>query len=330
MDIRKVGDKEQWNNFVVEHGPRSGVFLHSWEWGEFLKAGGTKLDRLGFYENDLLFGVAQIDLNHLPLKKNYAACLRGPIFNDKHHSEDIVELGDFLKQEYGVIFFRFEPLNPISGKIQNKKIKTTASVSPKHTLITDISGSETDLMYAMHSKTRYNIRLAERKGVQVEEIHPQHFEKAWQIFSETSQRDQFKLHSKQHYERMLSFFKSGNVPVRLVGAYYKDDLLATNIMVDFSGTRTYLHGASSNRSRNVMAPYALHWHEIREAQKNNLSHYDWWGISDDNPAWAGITRFKRGFGGEEIVYPGSFDYVLEPGSYILYKILRRLLYGPRK
>lgn len=330
MDIREVSEPNNWNEFVNEFGPRSGAFLHSWEWGEFSKEGGTKLKRIGLYERGTLIGVAQIDFNFLPLKQKYAACLRGPIFNDGHKTESIVKLGDHLQKEYGVMFFRFEPVNPMLGKIKDKTIKPTASVSPKQTLITKLAGSISALMEGMHSKTRYNTRLAERKGVRVEVMEPQYFAKAWQVFSETSQRDRFKLHGRKHYERMLSFFSSGNVVARLVGAYYQGDLLAANIMIDFSDTRTYLHGASSNRSRNVMAPYALHWHEMRDAQKSNLNYYDWWGISDDNPAWAGITRFKRGFGGEEVAYPGTFDYVLEPTNYVLYKTVRRILYGVRK
>jgi lipid II:glycine glycyltransferase (peptidoglycan interpeptide bridge formation enzyme) len=100
-------------------------------------------------------------------------------------------------------------------------------------------------------------------------------------------------------------------------------------MIDFAGVRTYLHGASSNKHRNLMAPYAIHWHQIQDAKQQGLEGYDFWGVSDTNKQWKGITRFKRGFKGFEIEYAGTFDYVLNSTEYFLYQFARRLRYGKR-
>lgn len=111
-------------------------------------------------------------------------------------------------------------------------------------------------------------------------------------------------------------------------AKHENDILATNIMIDFGDTRTYLHGASSNVKRNLMAPYLLHWELMKDAQSKGIKFYDWWGIAPiDAPAdhpWAGISRFKRGFGGEEVEYPGTFDLVLHPIKYRFYQFIRSL------
>jgi len=100
-------------------------------------------------------------------------------------------------------------------------------------------------------------------------------------------------------------------------------------MMFFGNTVTYLHGVSGNEDRNVMAPYLLHWQIIREVKKMGYDSYDFWGIAppqagEDHP-WAGITRFKKGFGGRAISYMGAFDLVFNPlwyGAYKIAKIIR--------
>jgi lipid II:glycine glycyltransferase (peptidoglycan interpeptide bridge formation enzyme) len=90
-------------------------------------------------------------------------------------------------------------------------------------------------------------------------------------------------------------------------------------------TATYLHGASSNDARNLMAPYALHWAIIRHAKDKGCSRYDLWGISDDpKSGWAGITRFKRGWGGKEVCAPGTFDLPISNFWYNVYRLARRM------
>jgi lipid II:glycine glycyltransferase (peptidoglycan interpeptide bridge formation enzyme) len=222
----------------------------------------------------------------------------------------------------GRVFVRFEPLNDV----KTFGFKKTFSVSPKTTLITSLEKSEEKLLSSFHQKTRYNINLAKRKGVKIEIAKAWELDIVWPLFEETAKRDGFRLHDKKHYEELLKL-KSNNLKVFLAVAFYENRPLAANIMVDFNGTRTYLHGASSNSNRNVMAPFLLHWELLTDAQAKGLKFYDWWGIaSSDDPKdpWAGITRFKKGFGGETVRSPGTFDYVLKPSGYLIYKIIRCL------
>lgn len=104
-------------------------------------------------------------------------------------------------------------------------------------------------------------------------------------------------------------------------------VLAAAIVSFYKGRATYLFGASSNEMRNVMAPYLLHWYIISEAKRRNIAEYDWFGIApNDNPRhpWAGVTRFKRQFGGNQIQLMGSWDLVMRPVEYQIFKIAEKL------
>jgi lipid II:glycine glycyltransferase (peptidoglycan interpeptide bridge formation enzyme) len=301
MTIKKVNDREQWEKFITKNAPISGAFLNMWGRG----------DSIGFFDGDELVGIASLSKKKLPFNLAYILIERGPILKTGVLEADALRL---LSLEFcNVAFIRFEPLSNIPPLV-NK----TIHVSPEETLVLNLSKTEERLLSEMHPKTRYNIRLAERKGVSVRELGVDEFDLAWKIFQETSSRDAFRLHSKTHYKKWL------DRGARLVGAFYDGNLIAVNMMFDYAGTRTYLHGASSSSHREVMAPHALQWHEIVGAKKLGLVRYDFWGISENNPAWAGITRFKLGFGGERFCYPGTFDLVLDRKKYAFYMLARKL------
>lgn len=198
----------------------------------------------------------------------------------------------------------------------------TFEISPSHTLITDLTKSEPDLLASMHEKTRYNVRLAERKGVTVS-IGTDSIDAVWPLFEQTASRGQFRLHLKSYYEKMLA---SG--VVFIATAKVGDQVVAANLMVDFDGTRTYLHGASGETHRNVMAPFLLHWELIKDAKRKGIAAYDWWGVApegaDESHPWNGITRFKLGFGGERLDSAGTFDFIARPLEYTIYRIIRSI------
>ena len=201
----------------------------------------------------------------------------------------------------------------------------TRDLQPSHTLITNLEPSEKQLLANMHEKTRYNIRLAEKKGVQIE-IGTATIDEVWRVFEMTSSRDEFRLHGKEYYRKMLQ-----HTNAFLAVAKHDGEILAANILIDFGKTRSYLHGASSNVKRNFMAPYLLQWELMKDAKIHGMKSYDWWGVAPVHASstheWSGISRFKRGFGGEEVSYPGTFDVVLHPIKYKLYQFARMLRRG---
>ena len=198
----------------------------------------------------------------------------------------------------------------------------------------------------MHPKTRYNIRLAERKGVAVcEEKDAEVF---WRLNQETAARDQFKSHSKEYYKKMLAFDFAHQLT-----AEYQGQPIASNILIHSGDTMTYLHGASSQTRREAMAPYLLQWRGMELAWRLGRTKYDLWGVApevemgnekreermiacfhnycwDAEHKWGGITRFKVGFGGEPVLYGEAADVVLQSWKYKMYRLMYRMYELPAR
>ncbi|MBI5369976.1 peptidoglycan bridge formation glycyltransferase FemA/FemB family protein [Candidatus Uhrbacteria bacterium] len=302
---------QTWDAFVAQHSPLSGRFLQSWEWGEiqgahrWVRTEGQK-------------GIASVIMKTFPVFGSYAYCPRGPIVTGSY-DEAFRGLSDALGL---VIFLRADlPVAP-EEKIHLHK---TIDLQPAHTWVTDLTSSE-ELFFAMHSKTRYNIRTAERHGVSVSfDAHA--FDAVWPLFEQTSGRGKFRLHTKTHYALLLQTLKSETCRAHLAVASLEGKPVAANILVDFADVRTYLHGASSYAHRSLMAPHLLHWESLKDACARGLQVYDWWGVAPANGShhpWAGISRFKRSFPGRELCYPGTYDLVKKPLWYTLYGLARRL------
>lgn len=309
-------DKQAWNAFVLKHGPRSGSFLQSWQWGEFQKQAGEKVDRQTWTHDKEIVGVAQWLERELPLFGQYKFCPKGPISIKK------IDVADEAKD----LFLRIEP----SEKHLLTNAHKSIDLNPADTLITDLTKSEGELFAQMHSKTRYNIRLAKKHGVEVSFSNIQ-IDDVWQLFEQTASRGVFRLHPKTYYQKMVDTLSEEYCQAFFASASYQGEIVAANVMIDFGNTRTYLHGASSNTHRKVMAPYVLHWVLMQDAKEKGLTHYDWWGVAPveagkEHP-WSGISRFKRGFGGEEVGSPGTYDVVLKPKMYWFYGIMRQVRRG---
>lgn len=351
MKIIFIEDKEKWNKFILEN---RGSFLQSWEWGQIQEDTGKKIWRMWFVdekidENQPIF-CAQIIKHDLPFKKNYLYIPQGPIyrrgiiekiektyqqegknpkeiyFNKKanYFEEFLGELKNICREE-GSIFLKMEPVLK-SDLHRNCLLDTELKLSdkeiqPSQTIILDLEKSEDELLAEMKSKTRYNIRLAQKHGVKIKEMESDDdFEKFWSLMSETAQRDEFSMHSKDYYRKIIET-KSNDFKNILYLAEYKNNVLAVAIINFFNNKAIYLHGASSSSDRNVMAPYLLHFEIMKYAKNSNLKQYDLWGISEK---WPGVTRFKQGFGGKEIKYLGAFDLVVDKKWYWIYSLVRRL------
>jgi peptidoglycan pentaglycine glycine transferase (the first glycine) len=213
-------------------------------------------------------------------------------------------------------------------------IKKTIDIQVSKTIILDLIKSEEELLAAMHQKTRYNIRLAEKRGVKIREagvssplLSPANgagkeglgvvggFEKFWDLMSATVNRDGFRLHEKEYYKKMLEVEN-----IKLYFAEFEGKVICAGIFSFFGDTAIYLHGASSDENRELMAPHLLQWELIKKAKSLGCKYYDFFGI--DEKKWPGVTRFKRGFGGQELNYPGTFDIIFDKRKYIVYKLLR--------
>ncbi len=313
MKIIEHSDRASWNQFLFSQSSQTGIFLQSWDWGEFQKAVGRKVYRYQAGDKQ-----AQVIELALPFGKKYWYIPRG----------SLIEGLEVEAKNHGALFVRVEPLQDLRSAFP--VLRSTQSIQPKQTLVLDLSKSTEEILQGMHEKTRYNIRLADRKGVKVKTGQ---FEEFWKLLKKTSRRDQFFTHPQRYYKKMLEVLgKDGLMKVRLHVAYLSADKagleakpLAAAMVGYFGDTATYLHGASAYEDRALMAPYALHWDIIKDAKKDGYLFYDFWGI--DGERWPGVTRFKLGFGGQVVEYPGAFDLPFSKLWYTVYRLGRRLQFS---
>ncbi len=335
--LTEIKNKKEWNELVSKTPQKSGAFLQSWQWGEFQKAVGRTVLRFtcplprGERTENSGGGDCQIIEHALPFRQKYWLIPRSSVTAEIEKEA----------RRHCAIFIRCEPSSETAVP---KNAHHTIHVSPPTTLIVDLGKSEDELLAAMHEKTRYNIRLATRKGVRCQMSDVRCFNVFWKLMEETARRDGFRTHPCEYYKKMLEISPSmegenekprggGQCYTKLWIAEWEGKPLAAGIWIYFGDTVTYLHGASSSEHREVMAPHLLHWEVMRDAKARGYRAYDFWGISSSDKAikrlsgedaWAGITRFKKGFGGEVIEYPGTYDLPISPLGYTLYKIARTM------
>ncbi len=305
-----------------------GSFLQSEIWGAFRESLGWHAHKAG----DIL-----ILERSLPLGKTllYSPEVTGP-------PEILLTL---LPQVFQIakrrnsIFYRLEILldqnDPVAERWHSAFVytglrKSFESVQPEDRQVIALNHDEHKVLAAMKQKGRYNIRLAEKKGVMVRESSPKTLESDvatfYRLFQETGKRDHFAI-------RPLSYFLSLCQTLyqhecgRLFIATHEGTPLAAAIITNYQGVVSYLYGASSSQKRGVMAPYALHWSVIQWAISQKATLYDLLAIRPEGPkkhAYDGITRFKQQFGGEAVPCVGSWDLLLQPTWYNLFKAIERV------
>ena len=180
----------------------------------------------------------------------------------------------------------------------------------------------------MHPKTRYNIGLAERRGIKVE-IISQNFDKYFDYFykllEETARRDNFNLHLKNYYRNIFNALSQDNAFLSV--AKYSDKILAINLIVLFGETAYFMHGGSSDEYKNLMFSHLTQWEAIKEAKRRGFKVYNFGGVDADGiyETFGGISIFKKRFGGKLLEYSDSYDLVLKPVWYALYNLRKKLL-----
>lgn len=238
----------------------------------------------------------------------------------------------------GTVFIRFDIpwdkdfLSSLDKKTVKLFKRSPVDIQPADTVVVDISPTEEEILSNMKSKTRYNIRLAEKKGVRVIEGTPADLATWYAIYQETSLRDRIAIHSLDYYQGLFTNSEKypGHSPeVKLYLALSDDEVLAGNVVVFFGKTATYLYGASKSQKRNYMPAYALQWRTMQIAKEKGCSFYDLFGIpptNDPSHPMHGLYRFKTGFGGEIVSRGGCWDYPLLPTLYSVTAFLERLRY----
>ena len=274
---------------------------------------------------------AQLLFQPLPFGFTWGYIARGPV---GYPDEDFWQLIEAECRRHRAVFLKIEPdlaeigETPESHWPPNDRFRISHhSIQPRRTLSVNLDGEEEDILERMKQKTRYNIRLSDRKGVKVR--HSDDITGFYKLLQVTGQRDEFGIHTEVYYQTVFNAFTSTD-SCALILAEFEDSLLSA-AMVFAQGERSwYLYGASSNQHRNIMAPYAVQWEAIRWARSKGCRQYDLWGVPDkdiehletefmnrSDGLW-GVYRFKRGFGGTLKRTVGSWDIVFNPVLYSFY------------
>jgi len=305
--------------------------LQSLEWGEFRKKTGVKVIR----ENNFQLTIHKIP--KLPWSIGYLP--KGNLPNKKL-IEDLKKIG----KENNCIFIQLEPNIPKDSNLnfQSSNLGLVPAVHPlftKYTFVLDLTKSEEELLKAMHYKTRYNIKVAKRHGVKIiENNSDKAFEEYLKLTEETTRRQKFFAHTPEYHRLMWETLKSqksktksqnfNKLTAHLFLAKYKNEILAAWILFTFKDTLYYPYGASSSKHRETMASNLMMWEAIRFGKKLGLKKFDMWGALGPNPSskdpWYGFHRFKQGYGAKLVEFIGSYDLVINPLLYNLYKLADKI------
>lgn len=306
----------------------AGNFQQDWQWGIFQETLGKKVHRFLAEENGVFIFAGQALENQVRGKK-YLYFPGGPVLGKSRADKEVLDLlRNFLEELKNpeLVFARVEP-RFYNSQIKIKKFVKSIDLNPHKTLVLNLNSEVDDIASGMKQKTRYNIKVAEKRGVQIK-IN-ENIDKCADLVVATAKRAGIRSFEKDYYVKLFEFFNSskerGNIKVRFYSAWHEDDMLAANLMLYYENTAFYLFGGSADVKRTFMAPYLLHWRAVLDAKNEGYMRYDFWGIEEDpNHPWYGFSRFKLGFGGDIVSYSGTYDYVFMPTWYNLYKGLRKL------
>ncbi len=233
------------------------------------------------------------------------------------------------------IFYRLElnipKENEAKLKILNTKfsfVKAFEEMQPEHNWVLNINKPIEQLLAEMKQKGRYNIKIAEKNKIEIisSDKPGKELDAFYDQYSKTGQRHKISYRNKRYFEALLEIMRQKSY-ARVYVARAKNSDLASAIILYSETAALYLYGGSNDNYRNLMAPYLLHWKIIKEAREQGYKEYNFLGIApDDNPAhpWAGITRFKKQFGGEQVDIAGSYDLPIKPMQYQMFKAAEKI------
>jgi len=301
--------------------------LQSWEWGEFRARIGQKVRRLGVFDGKKLISAYQVTIHQIP-HTDYSVVYfpRGPL-PDKTMLEALTKIG----REENAIFVKMEPaiqkksgFAEIDHFLKANNCRPGKPIFSKYTFWIDLTKKDADLLSAMHPKTRYNLRLAQKYGISVSEENSQEaFETHLKLHLETAKRQGFYSHTADYHRKMWEVLFPQKIAHLLI-ARYKGKPLVSWILFVFNNVLYYPYGGSSREYREMMPSYAMMWEAIQFGKKQGCSLFDLWGSLGPDPSpsdpWFGFHRFKMGFSPTLIEFIGAYDLVLNPPLYRLYHL----------
>jgi lipid II:glycine glycyltransferase (peptidoglycan interpeptide bridge formation enzyme) len=331
-----ICSNQEWKSFIKDC--RDPHVLQSPAWGE-LKS------RFGWNPVQVIKGDigAQVLFQDLPLGYRIAYIPKGPVSlgnnqNLKKGWKAFQKDLDDICREKRAVFLKIEPDTWRDDLTRDPFFDgyrlSSHHIQPPRTILVDLGDTEEKILARMKSKTRYNIRLAEKKGVSVRPVDE--VEPFYQLLINTADRSEFGIHTRDYYLAVFELFHPSGACQLFIAEYHEQPL--ASIMVLKSGRRSwYFYGASSNLHREKMPTYLVQWEAMRWAKRQGCLSYDLWGVPDEDESvleenflkrqdglW-GVYRFKRGFGGEVKRSESPWDKVYNQSLYSIYKLYARFV-----
>lgn len=320
--------RDEWNKRVAAHG---GSLLESFEWGVLQESLGRKVFR---HESPhFLASVAQYSL---PLGKNYWYVPHGPVCFGHYDAESLREFVKGLRNHAPreTIFLKVEPQLPAMPEhakmLRAAGFRRVADTQPSETRYIDLTKSEPELLHEMEHDTRYAVRAAERRGVKVTvartvEEKARAFAAFWNLFEQTNVRHELHSYDKRYYEGVVKL--QGDCFTELFLAELEGEVIAAAIVAYFGKRAYYLYAASKAGMGKFNAPSLILWEAVRGAKQKFCTSFDLWGTSETKKEWAGVTAFKKSFGGTAVQHIGTWEYPLKPLWYWAYRIAKRVTHS---
>jgi len=344
MNIREITNKDEWEGFLENCTEKT--FLHSWNWGEFNQAMGSKIWRFGAYNGKLL-GIVLI-LKISAKRGTFLFIPHGPVVVDGIEEKDKKEilelvlnhLKDIIREEK-ISFIRVSPIWEKTEENINIFSNSAFRGAPIHmhpevTWELNIAPTEDQILANMRKTTRYLIKQAE-KNPDIEIIKSNNIEDLklfWPVYKETAKRHNFVVFSEKYLETEFSIFAKDKQIILFLGKY-KDEIVSVALFVFWQGTCVYHHSGSLSKYNKIPVSYLLQWNAIKEAKNRGCKTYNFWGIApdikiaknaqDSKHPWAGLSLFKMGFGGYIKEYVKTQDLIILPKYWLNYiiEILRK-------
>ncbi len=318
--------------------------LQSWAWGETKAQTGWVATRLEWTQTRRVSenpsGLANVAAASLLVRRArpripvaVAYVPKGPIldWSDAGLAEVVLAGLEAQARAAGAIFVKVDPDVRGDTKVGQAVIATLTrrgwrrsveNIQYRNTVISDLTPSEEELLAAMKPKWRYNIRLAERRGVVVRSGTATDLPAFYAMYAETGGRDGFLVRPFDYYRAIWARFLADGLG-HLLLAEVEGAAVAGLILFRFGPTAWYFYGASTAQGRELMPNHALQWAALRWAKAVGCTRYDWWGAPDtldeSDPMW-GVFRFKQGFGGEFTPWIGAWDYPTSRVGYWAYTV----------
>jgi lipid II:glycine glycyltransferase (peptidoglycan interpeptide bridge formation enzyme) len=310
--------------------------LQSWAWGEFRRATGVEVERLGvFNDQGRLEQVVQVTFHPIPILGGQAGYIpKGPA-----PTANFFPALEDLGQRHHALFIKHEPnvLFPADQTDVYKDLRLLLAANhcqigqalfTPYTFVLDLTPSEEELLANCKSKTRYNIRLAEKKGVTIgEDTTEQGMADYLRLLEETTERQNFYAHNRQYFETMWQVL--GQDPMfHIFTARFEGQVISAWIVFIYNGVGYYPYGASSRAHKEVMANNLLMWEVLKFAKQQGCTSFDMWGALGPDPdphhKWYGFHRFKEGYGAILMQSLGTYDQVIVPTMYSLFTLGNKL------